>query len=221
VEAVPLAEETAYSRTIKLKRRKIMAKKEFTGINLTLTGCRLAYPVLFEQKYNDLKKKDEWAVTMLFDKTTADMTKLKQTLVQAAKNEFGPTVNLKELDLRRIIDGDTPNQKGEERRAEYKGQWIVKASTRLNAPGVVDAKMNKILDPTEIYSGVWANVNVTVKAYGQPNRGVTLYLNHVQKVKDGEPIAGGPKANDVFEELEIDQAEAAADVSGEEEGLFS
>ena len=193
-----------------------MAKKEFTGINVTLTGCRLAYPVLFEMKYNELKKKDEWAVTMLFDKKTSDLTKLKNAMAQAAKNEFGPNVDLKTLDLKRIQDGDLKD------RSEYQGQWVVKAATRLKAPGVVDSKLNKILDPGEIYSGVWANVNVTVKAYSQPNKGVTLYLNHVQKVKDGEPIAGGPKATDVFEELEIDVDDSmAANPEAADEGMFS
>jgi hypothetical protein len=193
-----------------------MNKKEFTGINITLTGCRLAYPVLFEMKYNELKKKDEWAVTMLFDKKTSDLTKLKNAIAQAAKNEFGTNIDLKTLDLKRIQDGDLKD------RSEYTGQWVVKAATRLKAPGVVDSKLNKILDPGEIYSGVWANVNVTVKAYSQPNKGVTLYLNHVQKVKDGEPIAGGPKATDVFEELEIDVDDSmSANPEAADEGMFS
>ena len=191
-----------------------MAKKEFTGINLTLPECRRAYPVLFEMKYNELKKKEEWAVTMLFDKKTADLTKLKNTMVQAAKNEFGPDVDLKSLDLKRIQDGDLKD------RSEYQGQWVVKAATRLKAPGVVDTRLNKIIDPSEIYSGVYAQVNVTVKAYSQPNKGVTLYLNHVCKRKDGDPIAGGPKATDVFEELEIDDS-MAANPEVEEEGMFS
>lgn len=199
-----------------------MAKKEFTGITITLPTCRLAYPVLFEQKYNELKKKKEWAVTMLFDKKTADLSKLKQAMVQAAKNEFGADVDLKTLDLKRIIDGDSLNAKGEPRPEYYKGQWVVKAATRLKAPGVVDSKLNKILDPSEIYSGVYANVNVTVKAYAQPNTGVTLYLNHVQKVKDGEPIAGGPQVKDVFEELDIDENEVQVIEDGEDmEGMFS
>lgn len=192
-----------------------MAKKEFKGIPITLPLCRLAYPVLFEKKLNDLKQKEEWAVTMLFDKKIVDLSKLKTAMIQAAKLEFGDDVDLKTLDLKRIIDGDTKD------RDEYKGHWVVKAATRLRAPGVVDAKLNKILDPSEIYSGVWAHVNVTVKAYTMPSKGVTLYLNHVQKVRDGEPIAGGPRPADVFEELEIDASDAQEAPSEGTENLFS
>ena len=179
-----------------------MAKKEFKGVNITLPTCRLAYPVLFEKQYNDLKKKEEWAVTMLFSKGT-DLSKLKAAMVKAAHLEFGADVDLNTLDLKRIIDGDTKDN-------DYmKGSFVVKAATRLKAPGVVDSQLQAILDPTEIYSGVHANVNVTVKAYTKPNQGVTLYLNHVQKVKDGEQIVGGPKANDVFDELDIDESEVS------------
>jgi len=201
-----------------------MAKKEFTGINLTLPTCRLAFPVVFEKKMNDLKGKEEWSVTMLFEKGKEDLAKLKQTMIQAAKNEFGPDVDLGELDLKRIKDGDAPKADGTEQRPEFKGQWVVKAATRLKAPGVVDSRVQKILDPNEIYSGVFANVNVTVKAYGQPNRGVTLYLNHVQKVKDGEQIAGGPREADVFSEFDIAEADVDAQVdagAADMDGMFS
>ena len=186
-----------------------MAKKEFTGVQITLPECRLSYPVLFEPKMNDLKGKTEWGVTMLFSKKT-DISKLKQAMVLAAKNEFGSDVDLKTLDMRRIQDGDKPTTTGKERGAECEGTYVVKAATRLKQPGLVDDQVVKILDPTEIYSGVYAHVNVTVKAYGQPNRGVTIYLNHVQKTKDGEPFAGGPKIEDVFTEMDVDQSEVDA-----------
>jgi hypothetical protein len=197
-----------------------MAKKEFTGVNITLPTCRLAYPVVFEKQLNTLKGKEEWAVTMLYDKKTADLSKLKEAIVKAAKLEFSLDVDLKTLNLKRIIDGDTKDDQGNDRRSEYKGQWIVKAATRLKAPGVVDKSCQKILDPGEIYSGVYANVNVTVKAYTLPSRGVTLYLNHIQKVRDGEPISGGPRVEDVFEEMNIDAAEAAVATEGMD-GMFS
>ena len=181
-----------------------MAKKEFTGVNLTTPECILMYPAVFEAKFNDLKKKDEWTVTMLFDKTTNDMAKLKAGMVQAAKNEFGVDIDLKSLDLRRIQDGDKPTSTGKDRPAACKGMWVVKAATRLSQPGVVDKALNKILDPSEIYSGVYAHVNVTIKAYkGPQGDGVTFYLNHVQKVKDGEALTGGPKSEDVFEALDL------------------
>ena len=199
-----------------------MAKKEFTGVNKTLPECRLAYPAVFEAKYNDLKQKDEWSVTMLFDKTKTDLAELKQAMVQAARNEFGPDVDLKSLDMKRIQDGDKPTAKGTERPEFCQGMWVVKAATRLKQPGVVDSQLNKILDPTEIYSGVYAEVNVTVKAYSAPSaNGVTLYLNHVCKRKDGEPLSGGPAATDVFEAMDVSSSDVpAAEVTEDMGDMF-
>ena len=199
-----------------------MAKKEFTGVNITTPVCRLAYPAVFEMK-PDLNGKDQYSVTMLFDKTTNDMATLKAALLQAAKNEFGADVNLQTLDLKRIQDGDSPNSQGGERRAECKGQWVVKAKTSIAQPGVVDSKLNKILDPTEIYSGVYAHVNITAKAYTKPKQGVTFYLNHVQKVKDGETFAGGPKSEDVFSALDLgdDPVDLASVATDEMDGMFN
>jgi len=100
--------------------------------------------------------------------------------------------------------------------------WVVNAKTTLKAPGVVDAKMQKILDPSEIYSGVQARVALTAKAYsGSFGTGVTFYLQHVQKVKDDEQFAGGPKTTDVFEELDIEEPVDMEEADGEAAGMFT
>ena len=191
-----------------------MAKKEYTGVNLTTPLCRIAFPAVFAPKA-DLNGKEQYSVTMLFDKKTADLSKLKNALVQAAKNEFGPEVDLKTVNMKRIVDGDTKD------RTEFKGMWVVKAKTALAAPGVVDAKLNKIIDPSEIYSGVYVHVNITAKSYTMPEKGVTFYLNHVQKVKDGEPFVGGSAPETVFEALDIPaDAPGAAVFAAEDEAMF-
>jgi hypothetical protein len=192
-----------------------MAKKEFTGVNLTTPLCRLAFPFVFTKTVN-LNGKEEYSVAMVFDKD-ADLSKLKGALLQAAKNEFGPDVDLKTLDLKRIRDGNTMG------REEFKDKWVVRAKTGLGQPGVVDKQLNKIIDPSEIYSGVYAHVNITAKAYTLPSKGVTFYLNHVQKVKDGEPFATRSQPKDVFEELEIPAGAGDGAVASDPElnGMFS
>jgi hypothetical protein len=145
---------------------------------------------------------------MVFDRD-ADLGKLKGAIIQAAKNEFGADVNLASLDLKRIRDGNTMG------REEFKNKWVVRAKTSKTRPGVVDAKLQKIIDPSEIYGGVYAHVAITAKAYTMPKKGVTFYLNHVQKVKDGDVFSTQTPAEDVFTELNLDVgttgAVAAAD----------
>ena len=47
---------------------------------------------------------------------------------------------------------------------------------------------------------------------------MTFYLNHVQKVKDGEPFATRSQPKDVFEELELPATPAG---DAELDGVFS
>lgn len=189
-------------------------KKEFTGVNVVTPVCRLAFPAIFEKK-PDFNGKLVYSVVMVFEKSI-DLSVLKKAMIQAARNEFGNDVDLSSLDMKRIKDGDLKD------REEFKNSFTVNAKTTLKAPGVVDAQCQKIIDPSEIYSGVYANVALTAKGYRGPSgNGVTFYLNHIQKVKDGEPFAGGPSTSDVFEELNIEEPAMEAESMGTEEDMFT
>ena len=84
---------------------------------------------------------------------------------------------------------------------ECKGHWVMTASCSTDRkPDVVDLNGNPIIDPTEIYSGIYARVSVDFYPYSVPQRtGVGCGLCNVQKVADGEPLgASRPTASDDF-----------------------
>ena len=75
-------------------------------------------------------------------------------------------------------------------------------------PGVVDRRAKPITDRSDFYSGALARVTYAVWAYdSNGNKGVTLLLNNVQKIKDGERLSGKPSAEDDFEGVEGDDEE--------------
>ena len=81
---------------------------------------------------------------------------------------------------------------------ECKGCWVFTASSK-DAPFVVDAQVQKIIDPTQVYSGMWGNVNVAFFAYNSNGKkGIGCALNGVQKVRDGEPLSGRVTAEEAF-----------------------
>ncbi len=54
---------------------------------------------------------------------------------------------------------------------------------------MVDGNLQDILDPTAIYSGMYANVGVSFFGYNNPqNKGIGVSLDNVQKIADGEPL---------------------------------
>ncbi|MEG1869160.1 MAG: DUF2815 family protein [Clostridiales bacterium] len=88
-------------------------------------------------------------------------------------------------------DGRRPSD-GAEFGPECKGHWVFTASSKQNQPPkVVDANLNPIIDQTEIYSGIYARVSVDFYPYfAGGKKGVGCGLGNVQKLEDGEPLAG-------------------------------
>jgi hypothetical protein len=84
---------------------------------------------------------------------------------------------------------------------DREGSYFMNFASK-DQPGVVNRKA-KPIDAKEIYSGCQVRVTYGVWPYDTDgNKGVTLFLNNVQKVADGERLAGRPEASDDFEALE-------------------
>lgn len=67
---------------------------------------------------------------------------------------------------------------------------------------------NEIFDHSEVYSGVYARASVNFYAYNvNGSRGIACGLNHLQKVRDGEPFGGRSRAQDDFAGLDDDDDE--------------
>jgi hypothetical protein len=81
---------------------------------------------------------------------------------------------------------------------ECKGHWVFTASSKL-APEIVDLSMQRILNQTEIYSGIYARVSVRFFPYASNgNRGIGCGLGPVQKLEDGVPLGGRVSAAAAF-----------------------
>jgi len=76
----------------------------------------------------------------------------------------------------------------------YANSFFVNANS-ANKPGVVDADMNAIIDPSEFYSGCYGRASVTLYPYNASgSKGVAVGLNNVQKTEDGDKLGGGTSA---------------------------
>lgn len=183
-----------------------------------ITGkVRLSWPKLFKpESFIDASGRatePKFSTVVLLPKTDTDtlgkLREAEKVIAELQKDKFpGGKVPKK---LQSIIrDGDGENEKtGElyaERYPEREGHWFFSVSANADRkPGLVDQQMNDIIDPSEIYSGVYARLALQAFAYSNMgNVGVSFGLNHVQKWADGEPFAGVTKASDVFDALDDD-----------------
>lgn len=95
-----------------------------------------------------------------------------------------------------LRDGDT-ERPGDEAYADH---WFINANSNT-APGVVDVNRQPIFETSEIYSGVYARVSLSMYAFNSNgNRGIACGLQNIQKIKDGEPLGGKTRAEDDFDD---------------------
>jgi hypothetical protein len=139
----------------------------------------------------------KYSVSAIIDKKdTKTINAIKAAIEQAKKasdSKWGGKVpaNMK-LPLR---DGDIDRPDDE----AYAGCYFFNANSR-QAPQVVDAKVQPILDQNEVYSGCYGKISVTFYGYNSNgNRGIAAGLGNIQKLRDGESLGGRSNAADDFQ----------------------
>lgn len=171
-----------------------------------VTGeVRLSYVNLLKPRESSFGGEPKYSVTLLIPKQDFATKQAIDAAIEAAK-ELGrtnkwngvvpPVVPIP------IHDGDGVKADGTSFGEECRGHWVVTASSNLDQPPkIVDLNLNPIIDPTEIYSGMYARVAINFAPYfAQGKKGIGCYLStNVQKTRDGEPLgAAAPAAADDF-----------------------
>lgn len=104
-----------------------------------------------------------------------------------------------------IHDGDGVRPAtGEEFGAECKGHWVFTASCSAERkPSVVGTGNVEIIDPSEVYSGMYGHISLQAFPYNYNGRkGIGFGLEAIKKTKDGEPLGGyrKPDPNELFDD---------------------
>lgn len=163
--------------------------------------ARLSFVHLFTPYAHQPGQEAKYSCTVLVPKTDT-VTKAKiDAAIEAARQEglaktWGGAVP-PNLPIP-VYDGDGVRPNGEPFGPECKGHWVFTAGSK-QAPQVVDAGVNPILDQSEIYSGIYGRVSVNFFPYFAAGRkGIGCGLNNVQKLADGEPLGGRSTAAEDF-----------------------
>lgn len=138
---------------------------------------------------------DQYSIVLVFPKGT-DLSPLQKAAKLAVSKKWGdkPPSSLK--NPFRKGDVDKPDD------PTFKGAIFITARTN-NKPGIVDSKVQPILDEMDFYSGCKCRASVYAMAYDQKgSKGVTFLLNNLQKVADGDRLAGRKKAEDEFDDTD-------------------
>lgn len=166
-----------------------------TNPTKVIVPCRFSYLHCWEpDSVNGGEPK--YSVSAIIPKSdTKTINAIKAAIEQAKKDSLskwgGKVPGNLHLPLR---DGDIDRPDDE----AYAGCYFFNANSR-QAPQIVDAKVQKIIDQSEVYSGCYGKISVTFYGYNSNgNRGIAAGLGNIQKLKDGESLGGRSNAEDEF-----------------------
>ena len=166
-----------------------------TKVKVVTDKVRFSYANVFTPKAAQEGGPLKYSVSLIIPKTeTATIDKINKAFeeVKAASAAIwgGSIPKLLKGGLR---DGDA-----EKEDAAYQGCYFINANS-TNKPGVVDADMNPIIDPSEFYSGCYGRASITFYPYNSNgSKGIAVGLNNLMKMEDGEPLGGGSSAANDF-----------------------
>lgn len=195
------------------------AKKvdKFAARKVRTPEFRVSFPQVFKPKAFE-SQEPKYSIVMLFAKT-ADLKAMKQAVLAAAIEKFGPKEKWPKNLRMPFKDGnDKADMDG------YKDMIVVNASAKADKrPGVVNQQLEDMTEADgQFYAGCYARA--TLMAYGYDtagNRGVSFGLQDIQKLRDGVPFSGRKKAQDEFEAVDdvADDADLSVGGDGDDDGL--
>lgn len=159
---------------------------------------RVSFPNVFKPgKALQEGAEPKYNVTMLFPKG-ADLSALKAAVTKAITEKWGADKAKWPKGMRSPF-----RDQGEKEFEGYVEGAIFVNATSSHRPGLVDRNLQPILDSADFYPGCYARADVSAFAYDKAgNKGVAFGLNNIQKLRDGEPLGGRRRAEDVFSAFE-------------------
>ena len=159
-------------------------------LHARLSYCHINQPQVNQQNPGETPK---YSVTLLIPKTDVQTKAKIDAAIAAAvaqgKEKHGAA--FPPMPKNTLKDGDGPKADGTPHGPECAGCWVLPARS-TDQPGVVDINRQPIIDPRQIYSGMYAHATVTFYAFNQPqNKGIACAIENIMKIADGEPLGGG------------------------------
>lgn len=177
------------------------------GRSITTPKFRVSYPALAEPKGFE-GQEPKFSVVMLFDKKTTNLDELKKIMQEAAEEKWPDAKKRATLKLHNPLrDGDAekPDVDG------YAGCWFVTAkASPKQMPFVPCVDRNKIALSKDqikfdIYAGCYCRARIHAYAFDTAgNRGVSISLEGVQKMGDGDSLTGRVNVENAFDVVEDD-----------------
>ncbi len=177
--------------------------------------ARLSFPALFTPKAFDDKpgEKKEYSAHLIFD-SMEDLQKpwdgkktktpsLTKAIFYAKTDQFGEKSKWPNFPYPNVLKGDEYKDKDGKVRNGYEGKVFVKVKSGEKFPPKIVLANGAPATEQDVYGGCYVQAQILVRPYVAPNKGVSLRLLGIRKVKDGEKFGAG---QDLFEYDEVEES---------------
>lgn len=164
-----------------------------------VTGkVRFCYVNVFEPTAMNEGDTPKYNICVLIPKSdTATIDKIKKA-IEAAK-EAGKA-KLADKNGRIPANLKLPLRDGDEERPDdpaFEDHYFINANS-MRQPSIVDRSLNPIMSRDEFYSGCYGRASINFYAFNVSSKGIAAGLNNLQKLEDGEMLAGGSTVEEDF-----------------------
>lgn len=164
-----------------------------------VTGkVRFCYVNVFEPTAMNEGDTPKYNICVLIPKSdTATIDKIKKA-IEAAK-EAGKA-KLADKNGRIPANLKLPLRDGDEERPDdpvFEDHYFINANS-MRQPSIVDRSLNPIMSRDEFYSGCYGRASINFYAFNVSSKGIAAGLNNLQKLEDGEMLAGGSTTEEDF-----------------------
>lgn len=163
--------------------------------NVITDKFQVSFPYVFRpSKPMQPNAEPKYSLTMRFAKD-ANLAPLKAAALAAAAEKWGADQTKWPKGMRNPF-----RDQGEKEFEGFEKGCIFITATSKQRPGLVDAKLQDIIEEKDFYPGCYARASVRAFAYDTAgNRGVAFGLQNIQKLADGAPLGGRTRPADDFE----------------------
>lgn len=164
-----------------------------------ITGkVRFCYANVFEPTAMNDGETPKYNICILIPKTDTKTIEKINKAIEAAK-QVGKA-KLADKNGRIPSNIKTPLRDGDDERGDdpaFEGMYFLNANS-TRRPSIVDKELNPIMEKGEFYSGCYGRASINFYAFNVQSKGIAAGLNNLQKLEDGEMLAGGASADEDF-----------------------
>lgn len=164
-----------------------------------VTGkVRFCYTNVFEPVAMNEGDTPKYSICILIPKSDTKTLSAINKAIEAAKVEGKAKLADKNGKIPSTIK--TPLRDGDEERGDdpaFADMMFINANSNRK-PVIVDKALNPIMEKDEFYSGCYGRASLNFYAFNVQSKGIAAGLQNLQKLEDGEMLAGGSTAEEDF-----------------------